>query len=97
MPETGPKILVVGAGGRELALVRALKGSAAAPELLCAPGNPGIETEERVLPIAVGDVSGLADAAQSEGCDLHLGAYTQHAQNIVGRLEAEPRAAHTPR
>lgn len=65
-----PKILVVGAGGREHALVRALKRSAAAPELLCAPGNPGIAADARLLPVAVDDVAALADAAQGERCDL---------------------------
>ena len=64
------KVLVVGAGGREHALVRALKRSAAAPELLCAPGNPGIAQDARLLAIAVDDVAGLADAAEQEGCDL---------------------------
>jgi phosphoribosylamine--glycine ligase len=67
---TAPKILVVGAGGREHALVRALKRSASRPELLCAPGNPGIGADARLLPIPVGDIAGLADAAQDEGCDL---------------------------
>jgi len=65
-----PKVLVVGAGGREHALVRALKRSAAAPELLCAPGNPGIEADARLLAIAVDDIVGLADAAVDEGVDL---------------------------
>jgi phosphoribosylamine--glycine ligase len=64
------RILVVGAGGREHAIVRALKRSPAAPELLCAPGNPGIAEDARLLAIAVDDVAGLAAAAQREGCDL---------------------------
>jgi phosphoribosylamine--glycine ligase len=64
------RILVVGAGGREHALVRALKRSAAAPELLCAPGNPGIAADARLLAVAVDDVAGLADAAVAERCDL---------------------------
>ena len=65
-----PKVLVVGAGGREHALVRALKRSASQPELLCAPGNPGIGADARLLPIAADDIAGLADAARDEGCDL---------------------------
>jgi len=64
------RILVVGAGGREHALVRALRRSAAAPELLCAPGNPGIAADARLLSVAVDDVAGLADAAVAERCDL---------------------------
>ena len=70
MGAPAPKVLVVGAGGREHALVRALKRSPAQPELLCAPGNPGIAEDARLLPIPVDDVAALAAAAQDEGCDL---------------------------
>jgi phosphoribosylamine---glycine ligase len=65
-----PRVLVVGAGGREHALVRALKRAAAAPELLCAPGNPGIAADARLVPVAVDDIAGLADAAVGEDVDL---------------------------
>ena len=50
--------------------MRALKRSAAAPELLCAPGNPGIAADAECLPIAVDDIAGLADAAARRACDL---------------------------
>ncbi|MBA2349523.1 MAG: phosphoribosylamine--glycine ligase, partial [Solirubrobacterales bacterium] len=64
------KILVVGGGGREHAIVRALRRSPQWPELLCAPGNPGIGEDARLLEIPVTDLDGLVDAARDEAVDL---------------------------
>jgi phosphoribosylamine---glycine ligase len=64
------KLLVVGAGGREHAIVRALLRSPQRPEVLCAPGNPGIARDARVVEVGVEDVSAMADAAAREGADL---------------------------
>ena len=64
------KVLVVGAGGREHALVRALARSPQRPELLCAPGNAGIRAEARRLQADPADVDGFAAAAAREGVDL---------------------------
>ena len=64
------KVLVVGSGGREHAIVRALRRSPQAPELLCAPGNPGIARDARLVAAAVEDVAAVAEAAASEAVDL---------------------------
>ena len=97
MAATVPKILVVGAGGREHALVRALKRSASRPELLCAPGNPGIGADARLLPIAADDIVGLAGAAQDEGCDLVvIGPEAPLVAGLADELAARGIAAFGP-
>jgi phosphoribosylamine--glycine ligase len=68
--EVRMRVLVVGAGGREHALVRALARSPQSPALLCAPGNPGIERDATPLPVAGDDPAALARAARDAGVDL---------------------------
>src|SRR5205085_5506666 len=65
------RILVVGSGGREHAIVWALKKTAGEPvELFCAPGNAGIERLARLVDIPVDNHSELAAFAESEHIDL---------------------------
>src|SRR3954447_25292350 len=66
-----PRVLVVGSGGREHALTRALARSPQAPELLAAPGSPGIERDGiECLGLSVGDLNGIVAAARSRRVDL---------------------------
>ena len=65
-PALPRSLLVVGSGGREHALVRALLASPAAPRVLCAPGNAGIALETPCVPVAADDVPGLVALARRE-------------------------------
>ncbi len=64
------KILVIGAGGREHAIIRRLAADSPAPELYAAPGNPGIAAHATCHPVAVTDLEGQVALAQEIGVDL---------------------------
>ncbi len=64
------KILVVGSGGREHAMVWKLAQSPRMPTLYCAPGNAGIESLATCVPIKADDIVGLKAFVQSEKIDL---------------------------
>ncbi|WP_424949233.1 phosphoribosylamine--glycine ligase [Deinococcus sp.] len=63
------KVLVIGGGGREHAVVDALTRSASVTEIVCTPGNPGIAAQARCVP-CVQEPPFLAALAGSEGADL---------------------------
>ena len=65
-----PKVLVVGSGGREHALVCALHESPEHPAIFVAPGNPGMEPEAACVPVGATDLKGLTAWAQRESPDL---------------------------
>jgi phosphoribosylamine--glycine ligase len=64
------KVLVVGSGGREHALVWKIAQSPLVDKVFCAPGNPGIGELAENVPIKVDDLQGLLDFAQKEGIGL---------------------------
>ena len=64
------KILVIGSGGREHALVWKLAQSPRVTKLYCAPGNAGISQQAVCVPIKADDLQGLQGFAQEEGIDL---------------------------
>ena len=65
------KVLIIGSGGREHAIVWAIRKSSLTPvEIYCAPGNAGIAQEARVVNIPVNDHPALAKFAEAEGIDL---------------------------
>ncbi len=64
------KVLVFGSGGREHALVWAIKRSERITEVVCAPGNGGIAQDARVVPADLKDLNSMVRVAEAERPDL---------------------------
>ena len=64
------KVLVVGSGGREHAIVDALSRSPQVAKIFCAPGNAGIGLQAENVPLKDTDVEGLKAFALANGIDL---------------------------
>jgi phosphoribosylamine--glycine ligase len=64
------KILVVGSGGREHALVWKIAQSPRVSKIYCAPGNAGISEQATIVPIKANDLNGLLEFALKEKIDL---------------------------
>ena len=64
------KVLVVGGGGREHAIIWKLLQSSKVQKVYCAPGNGGTAEIAQNVPIGVNDFAALAQFAKDEGIDL---------------------------
>ena len=92
------KILVVGGGGREHAIVKKLAQSKKNPKIYVAPGNAGTEENATNVAISVMDFDALVDFAKKEKIDLTVvGMDDPLVGGIVDRFEAEGLRVFGPR
>lgn len=92
------RVLVIGSGGREHTIAWSLRRSRLVREVLCAPGNGGIERDSRCVPISGTDPSAVAGLAVSERVDLVVvGPEAPLASGLVDHLQAQGIPALGPR
>jgi phosphoribosylamine--glycine ligase len=83
------RILIIGSGGREHAIARALARSPKNPSLYFAPGNPGTAQLGTNVERSATDLDGLVDYAQNEYIDLTVvGPEQPLVSGLVDRFEA---------
>lgn len=92
------KVLVVGSGGREHALVWKISQSSRVKKIYCAPGNAGIKRLAECVDLAVTDIEALLQFAKQEEIDLTIvGPESSLAAGIVDRFEEEGLRIFGPR
>ncbi|GII22352.1 phosphoribosylamine--glycine ligase [Planosporangium mesophilum] len=64
------RVLLIGSGGREHALATALAVDPSVTSLVCAPGNPGMESLAELVPVDAGDPDAVAGLAVQVRADL---------------------------
>ncbi|QYM79935.1 phosphoribosylamine--glycine ligase [Horticoccus luteus] len=90
-------VLVVGSGGREHALVLALRNSPARPRVSCAPGNAGIAQHATCFSVAADNVSGLVELARREHVDfVVVGPEVPLSLGLADALQAAGIAVYGP-
>ncbi len=83
------KIMVVGGGGREHAIIKALKKNPEAETIYALPGNGGIEADAECVPIGAKDIEGIVRFAVEAGVDYAVVAPDDPlAMGAVDALEA---------
>ncbi|MGI6284812.1 phosphoribosylamine--glycine ligase [Neomoorella humiferrea] len=83
------RVLVVGGGGREHALVWKIAQSPHVSEIYCAPGNAGIARLATCVPVAAEDIEGLLAFARRTGIDLTVvGPEAPLVEGIVDAFQA---------
>ncbi len=92
------KVLVIGGGGREHAIVWKIAQSEKVDKIYCAPGNAGIEEYAECVDIGVMEFDRLTDFAEREGVDLTVvGPDDPLAAGIVDAFEAKGLRVFGPR
>ena len=91
------RVLVIGSGGREHALVWALKRSSRVSRLVCAPGNGGISRDAACYPVSSSDHTAVLDLAIAQKIDLVVvGPEAPLAAGLVDFLERQGLPAVGP-
>jgi phosphoribosylamine--glycine ligase len=84
------KILIVGGGGREHAIAWKLAQSPKVDEILCAPGNAGMEKLARCIPVNAEDVAAVTALVRVERPDLVVvGPEVPLALGLTDRIEEQ--------
>lgn len=81
------RVLIIGDGGRETAMARALCTATPKPQVLVAPGNAGTARFARNVPVAAKDIAVLVALAKQERIDLVIpGGEVSLVGGIAGAL-----------
>src|SRR5256885_2055516 len=91
------RMLVIGSGAREHALVARLLAEPDRPDVVSAPGNPGIRRIARTFPVDVANPDAILDLARREHIDLTvIGPELPLSAGVADRFIADGRLIFGP-